>query len=99
MLVRPQVPTYPPAAEPISWGKQVEGWVTLAVRGRVPCCMSYHLAERLTMLGEETGAEVKDLHKVTQFVSGKGLLYPHFQLTPGAVRRPPPLPPPRWLVF
>lgn len=54
--------------------------------------MSYHLAELLTMLGEETGAEVKDLHKVTQFVSGRGLLYPHFQLTPGAVW-PPTTPP------
>lgn len=46
---------------------------------------SYHLAKLLTTLGEETDAEVKDLHKVTQLVGGKGFFYAPFQLTPGAV--------------
>lgn len=70
---------------PCSWGEQGAGGVTLAVTGWAPRCTSYHLAKPLTTLGEETDAEVKDLHTVTQLVGDKGLLYAHFQLTPGAV--------------
>lgn len=65
VLVSPPVPAHAPAAKPASCGKQGAGGGTLAVWGWAPRCMSYHLAELLTTLGEETGAEVKDLHKVT----------------------------------